>query len=286
MLSHLDTEKILNRLLDGLAKVVPYQSATIEMSEICQISRGPELSLPADFHKSVLGSSSPLQLDSHTVSAPLRTFKGPLGCLSLSRMSDGPQFKSNELELLHAFAGHASLALENARLYSDVERLATTDELTGLSNRRQVFQLANEEFQRAQRLGHDLSVLMFDIDHFKSFNDRYGHAIGDFVLSQTAGRLKRELRSIDISGRYGGEEFAVVLVGTALEPGVQTADRLRRSICEHQFDSESGKLSVSVSIGIAVRQPDDSLKQVLERADQALYRAKANGRNRVEQETL
>jgi diguanylate cyclase (GGDEF)-like protein len=130
-----------------------------------------------------------------------------------------------------------------------------------------------------------LSVLMFDVDHFKNFNDSYGHATGDAVLTTVAARCRRCLREVDVLGRYGGEVFAVVLVGTGLEPRIPAAERLRAAIADKRFDTPQGELGVSISLGIAERRHGEALEAVLERADQALFAAKAGGRNRVEAAT-
>lgn len=266
MLTQLNPQAVLEKFLESLASVMDYQSATIEVLQEGELQVGVSVGEPRNPNRP-------------RVSTPLRTFQGEYGVVTLERDSG---FDSLERELLHTFAGYAGLGLENARLFADVERLATTDELTGLSNRRHFFARAEQEFRRADRFGHELSVMMFDIDFFKKFNDNYGHATGDLVLSTAAQRCKSCFRDIDILGRYGGEEFAVVLVGTGLESGLLTAERLRRSLADMPMDTSHGPLGVTISIGVATRQAQESLSEVLERADQALYRAKEAGRNRVE----
>lgn len=279
MLSHLQPRQILERLLESLVGATEARAAAIfsagESPEPL-VQRGV-LQHPPNW-QAVAGSTRPT-LDGNLLAAPLRTFAGlsAFVCLEGER-----SFNAREVEVVHTFCGYASMALENARLFDDVQRLATTDELTGLSNRRHFFRQAADEFARADRLGHDLTMVMFDVDHFKKFNDTYGHAVGDLVLQTTAGRCKNCLRSIDIIGRYGGEEFALVLVGTGEEPGASTAERLRIAIANEPFESEQGALRVSISLGVAHRRSHESVEQVLERADQALYAAKAAGRNRVE----
>ncbi len=266
MLTQLNPQAVLEKFLEGLGSVMDYQTATVEVFQEGGLSPAVTVGEPREPNRMI-------------ISTPLRTFQGEYGVVTLERDSS---FDSLEQELLHTFAGYAGLGLENARLFADVERLATTDELTGLSNRRHFFASAEREFKRADRLGHELSVMMFDIDFFKKFNDNYGHATGDLVLSTAAQRCKSCFRDIDILGRYGGEEFAVVLVGTGLESGLFTAERLRLTLADHPMDTAHGPLVVTISIGVAARLPQESLFEVLERADQALYRAKEAGRNRVE----
>ena len=219
-----------------------------------------------------------LRQQDHWLGASLPSASGPLGQLVLER--DRP-FSRAEVELVHTLASYAGIALENSQLFASVQRMATIDELTGILNRRQFLQEAQDELQRADRLGHALSLVMFDVDHFKKFNDTHGHAIGDLVLRTVSGRCRDCLRGIDHLGRLGGEEFAVLLVGTGLEPGCATAERLRLAICEQPFASSNGELSVAISLGVAQRQPKETLDSLLERADQALYAAKRAGRNQV-----
>jgi diguanylate cyclase (GGDEF)-like protein len=184
------------------------------------------------------------------------------------------------LELLGATA---AIAIDNARLFVDVRRYATIDELTGIWNRRSFFENAGREFQRSQRTLRPLAVLMFDVDHFKSVNDTYGHAAGDQVLRGLAERCRSQLRVIDIIGRYGGEEFAVALPETDIEAAGHIAERLRTAIASIPFTTAHGSISLTISIGVAVYVPDHqtTLDAVIDRADRALYIAKRSGRNCV-----
>lgn len=269
LLTHLDTREILSRVLESLNRIVGFGEAETFLLE--DLSAGWE---------DVLQSNRPvLRQQDCWLGTALPSASGPLGVLGLRR--DQP-FSRAEVELVHTLASYAGIALENSQLFSSVQRMATIDELTGILNRRQFLKEAHEELQRADRLGHAVSLVMFDVDHFKKFNDTHGHAIGDLVLRTVSTRCKDCLRGIDHLGRLGGEEFAVLLVGTGLEPGCVTADRLRQAICNQPFPSSQGDLSVSISLGVAERQPKENLDQLLERADVALYAAKRGGRNRVE----
>lgn len=184
------------------------------------------------------------------------------------------------LELLGATA---AIAIDNAHLFADARRLATIDELTGVWNRRSFFENARREFQRSQRALRPLAILMFDVDHFKAVNDTYGHAAGDQVLRGLAERCRSQLRVIDIVGRYGGEEFAVALPETNIEAAEHIADRLRISVENTAFVTAQGSISLTISVGVAVYDPDDqtTLDAVIDRADRALYLAKRSGRNCV-----
>ncbi|MFN8611194.1 MAG: diguanylate cyclase [Vulcanimicrobiota bacterium] len=267
LLTHLDTPEILTRVLEGLERIVGYAQAQTRLLE------------EGDLDAEVLQSNRPV-LRNHDLwlGTCLPSPSGPLGQLILQREK---AFSRAEVELVHTLASYAGIALENSQLFASVQRMATVDELTGILNRRQFLKEAQDELQRADRLGHALSLVMFDVDHFKKFNDTHGHAIGDVVLRTVAGRCRDCLRGIDHLGRLGGEEFAVLLVGTALEPGCATADRLRLAICQQPFASSNGDLQVSISLGVAQRQPGEGLDALLERADQALYAAKRGGRNQV-----
>jgi two-component system cell cycle response regulator len=160
--------------------------------------------------------------------------------------------------------------------------LALTDELTGLYNRRYVFAHLNELLARIPG-GGDTAVMLFDIDHFKQVNDRHGHPAGDVVLHELAGRALRQVRSVDLVGRIGGEEFIVVMPETNLGGATIVAERVRAAVADEMFMLEGKRtLPVTVSIGVAVTgERDDRLEDLLKRADDALYAAKNGGRNRV-----
>ena len=191
-------------------------------------------------------------------------------------------FSSDDFSLFLTIAPQVAVALENARLFKQMEILATTDNLTGLYNRRHFFFLGNAEVQRTNRYHSSLSLAMVDIDHFKKVNDQYGHAAGDFVLQRLAQIFKQEYRKIDVIGRYGGEEFAILMPETSLSQAVLAADRLRQVIAEHVFDSSAQTIFITVSIGVStIRDSDQSLENLLDCADKALYAAKQGGRNRV-----
>ncbi len=169
------------------------------------------------------------------------------------------------------------------RLKEELARQATTDELTGVRNRRSLLETARQEFTRARRYGHPLSVLMLDIDHFKDINDRHGHDVGDRVLRAVADACRGELRDSDVLGRLGGEEFGVVLPNTSREGAMAVAERLRNCIDGLRLGGARGAhIAPKVSIGVACMHGASRIEAVLKRADQALYAAKAAGRNRVE----
>jgi diguanylate cyclase (GGDEF)-like protein len=175
-------------------------------------------------------------------------------------------------------AHQAAIAINNAQLFERARQQAYTDSLTGLSTRRHFFELAERELGRSKRYGSPLCVVMFDFDQFKEINDRYGHAVGDRVLADAARLLKDQLREVDVVGRYGGDEFAILLPETRLPTAKHVAERLRRSIAkaEFQIDGDSSEtVHLTASLGVAQYTQDcENVDMLLDRADQALYFAK------------
>ncbi len=216
------------------------------------------------------------------ISIPLHLGARQLGVLNLV-MAPNVIFTGDEIGLLQTVGDSYSAALERAHLYENAEHLATMDSLTSLFNRRHFFQLAQSEFDRANRYQHALSILMIDIDYFKQVNDKFGHLIGDQVLQQISNRFRSHLRSSDFIGRYGGEEFVVLMPETDLENGRIIADRIRASITDRPFVTDKGEISLTISVGVASKQLDmeGTLEMVLDHADQALMQAKSLGRNKV-----
>lgn len=164
-----------------------------------------------------------------------------------------------------------------------LEHMARTDPLTEIANRRHFFAMAQVELDRAQRYAHPIGVLLIDIDHFKQVNDRYGHQVGDTALQLVARECQRQLRTSDLLARYGGEELICLLVESSEEGVLATGDRIRRAIAAVQLQSAGHAVQLTVSIGVAARAAlsDVPLDTLIARADQALYQAKAAGRNRV-----
>ncbi len=161
--------------------------------------------------------------------------------------------------------------------------MAQTDVLTGLLNRRAIFESAAQDLDRCLRYGRPLAIIMMDIDLFKSVNDRYGHQAGDAVLHHIGRTLLESLRASDKPGRYGGEEFIVVAPETDEEMARELAERLREIFAAEAIEAEGHRIPITVSIGFSLMRQGDDLSQVVRRADEALYQAKRNGRNRVEQ---
>ncbi len=171
---------------------------------------------------------------------------------------------------------------ELQRMTDELLRLSSTDPLTGIANRRVLMEVLEEEYSRARRYGHRLSVLMLDLDHFKDVNDRYGHATGDSVLREFTQIVMPEIRANDCFARMGGEEFVVLLPESDLGAARQLAERLRRAVATKLFNSPQGAFGVTVSIGVAMLTDNDaSPEHLINRADRCLYAAKSEGRDRV-----
>lgn len=195
--------------------------------------------------------------------------------------SDRP-FDNPDLKLLGLFASHAGAAIRNARLHTELHELAIRDSLTGIFNRRHFFDLSEKSFKHARRYKRPLSALIFDLDHYKDVNDHYGHLIGDQVLHDLAQRCLASLRQHDIFGRYGGEEFAVLLPETDVQGAIALGERLRDSIAKKPFVTDYGEVEVTISVGISrMKRTTTGLMQLLSDADKAQYRAKDKGRNTV-----
>ena len=167
-------------------------------------------------------------------------------------------------------------------LEEELRKLSTTDYLTGLCIRRQLFDLGEKETQRAKRNGAPLSLMILDIDHFKSVNDTYGHDIGDEVLKSFSTTFRNSLRNIDIVCRYGGEEFVAILPDTDTQIAMDVAQRLRQNIEASILPIKGAELRYTISIGLTgLRESDTLINQLINRADEALYQAKKSGRNQV-----
>jgi diguanylate cyclase (GGDEF)-like protein len=193
----------------------------------------------------------------------------------------GDSFSKEQRMNAASLVAHAVVALENARLHGMVERQALADGLTGLANRRAAADALHAEAARAQRLETPLSVALADLDGFKEVNDVHGHAVGDEVLRVFADVLRETLRESDVAGRWGGEEFLLLLPGADEEGAAQLADRVRIALAEREIDG-APDLRVTASFGVAEYEGQANTEQLVDAADAALYRAKRAGKNRVE----
>jgi diguanylate cyclase (GGDEF)-like protein len=212
---------------------------------------------------------------------PLRGAQGLLAVLPKRDLGED----GREQALLGELCGHFGLVLDNARLAQRLRELSMVDGLTRLLNRRTIHQRLSEELERARRYGMPLAIALCDLDHFKAINDTYGHLAGDAVLVHVAEVLREEARAADVIGRYGGEEFLVLLPNTDAESAARAAQRLRDALVRHPAPmSGDSQLEVTGSLGVAALSelpPEAGPDALLALADRRLYEAKAAGRNRV-----
>jgi diguanylate cyclase (GGDEF)-like protein len=192
------------------------------------------------------------------------------------------QFTNETIQIFSTLMENASVAFTRAVLYQKMELLATTDGLTGLNNHRHFQEILAKELERAKRYKHHLSLLLMDIDHFKTFNDTYGHPVGDLVLKEISLCIQKSIRTNDIPARYGGEEFTVIIPETNQANALIIAERIRVTIEKHVIQSLEKKLHVTVSIGCATYPSQAASQQeLIDLADKALYYSKEHGRNQV-----
>jgi diguanylate cyclase (GGDEF)-like protein len=236
-----------------------------------------------------------------------------MGAIYIENRSEENLFTEEDLKPLEYFSSQAAVSIENAMLNDELEvrvmqrtselaqinerlqkeieerkrvekqlhRLATTDPLTGVLNRRHFFSLAKQEFDRSQRYGHQISIILIDVDHFKQVNDTFGHVAGDQLLQSVARRFSKNLRQMDIIGRYGGDEFVILLPETDQEQACQAAQRFHQIVTQKTVDTAKGAIPLKISMGVACRNNSEDIENLLIKTDQALYAAKEAGRNRV-----
>ena len=227
-------------------------------------------------------SSSQLNIYTSMVSIPLKINEKVIGALNIySNSIDALKENSNFLSII---ANQSAMAIHNARQYYKIRQMAITDKLTGLYNRRYFMELLKNEIERSKRSKKPLSVAILDIDNFRDYNNRHGHLVGDKLLTEFAGILKKSIRNIDTAGRYGGEEFVVLLPESNPTDAATVGERVRKAIQESYFEGEEDQPlgTVTVSIGVATCL-NNSLdhQELIKEADKALYKAKNLGKNKV-----
>lgn len=218
---------------------------------------------------------------------PLCVRDDTIGMLLIAGKKEN-SFSQYETKIFEVIAAHTTTQIYNARMYQQMEKMATTDGLTGLFNHRSFQEKISHELDRAERYKQRVSLLLIDIDHFKKVNDAYGHPAGDKILKGVAKILVSSIRGVDMAARYGGEEFALILVNTDGVGALDTAERIRRVIENNKFDIGSSAIKITGSVGIAVFPDDTGLpdqggnqRLLISKADGSLYLAKKEGRNRV-----
>lgn len=309
--SALDLDKVLEKILERLESVIPYDSASIFLFEEDHMRMKAGRGLPNlaellgrqyapdnPLFKAIEENGSAIILeDAQTdprferwgnatyihgwIGLPLRVRYENIGYLIIDSQQVGA-YRQADADLGQAFADEVAIAIENARLFQQVQQLAITDPLTGLYNRRYFTEAANREFDRARRYQDPLTVIMIDLDRFKLVNDTYGHLVGDRALISVANRCQQSLRDVDILARLGGEEFIVLLPKTTLEGAYPVAERLHDHIMTQPVDAGRQQIFVSASMGIAALSEDCAdLQTLIDRADRALYVTKNAGRGAI-----
>jgi diguanylate cyclase (GGDEF)-like protein/PAS domain S-box-containing protein len=311
--STLELEQLLDLMLEYLEEFIPYDSASVmlvkgDKARVVAARGFPDLaqalavevSLTDDraFQEVVKTHRPVILADAATdpcfrglggtdyvrgwICAPLIVRSNVIGLLTVDNRQPGV-YDEKDAALVQTFAGHAALAVENARLYQEMRHMALTDGLTGLYNSRHFYRVLEQELLRSERYGHTFSLLMFDLDNFKSYNDRYGHLAGDDLLRELAGLIKGLVRRSDTAFRYGGEEFMLILPETSRPDALVLAERLRQAVQEHAFVVREGIPlgRITISIGVAT-YPEDArdVEGLVNAADMALLEAK-KAKNRV-----
>jgi diguanylate cyclase (GGDEF)-like protein len=224
-------------------------------------------------------TTDPVSMEGH-VCVPMTAGGHAVGVLGIPENS-GP-FTEGRWRVLAATAALLGIALRNAQVLQELREHSLRDGLTGCFNRTHALDVLDVELRRARRSHLPVSLIMFDLDHFKDVNDRYGHLCGDAVLAAVGSRMKDVLRGSDLKCRYGGEEFLVLLPETPIEGAKRVADTLRRELSDLPIHWKDETLNITASFGVAMALPSEiDCEAIISRADAALYRAKEQGRNCV-----
>jgi diguanylate cyclase (GGDEF)-like protein len=281
-LTELQAERV--RVQEAVARFGEALAATHDTGQLVRVVVESAVEATGAFGGVVLGPDGEIaragdpDAGAERIALPLRVGTSDFGLLVLS--SDG--FTPGEVETATSLAAQVVVALENARLHLVVEQQAMVDGLTGLANRRSLEETLRAEVARAVRFGDSMSVVLADLDKFKQVNDRYGHAAGDEVLKVFAATLQHTVRESDTAGRWGGEEFALVLSGTSIEGALHLAERAREALAEQTVRLRDGtEIVATASFGVASYPHWQTPEGLLAAADAALYEAKREGRNRV-----
>lgn len=303
----------ISDILEQLLHVIPYTSATVQLLEGDELRivgghgwdnindvLGLRYKVPSDNPNTiVLKTGKPYQLPEtwkqfeqfrkpphdHILSwlgVPLIHQNKIIGILAIDS-SEPNHFKEADAQIATEFAGQVAIALENARLFQEIQQQAITDPLTGLYNRRGLYEFGKNEFARALHHNTPFSAILLDLDHFKNINDTYGHPIGDIILIEFAKMCKNCIRDFDLLGRFGGEEVVILLPETNKNTTFKIAERLRSTIENSPiYVNDNLQLNMTASLGVATKDEHiTSLDTLIARADQAMYIAKFRGRNQI-----
>lgn len=204
-----------------------------------------------------------------------------VGVLNLSDKMNGDRFRSGDIALIELFSQLVGASIGNIKLFEKMQRQATTDGLTGLVNHRTFYEILEKELWRSRRYGGRISLIMVDVDNLKKINDAYGHRAGDKAIREISRRIKECIRQIDTAARYGGDEFAVILLNTSLEDAIIVAQRMVDAVANSQATWQKEQIPLSISVGLGQYDAETSPEDITSRSDQALYLAKQAGKNTV-----
>ncbi len=307
----LDLDKLLLSIMDAAKKILKAHACSLAVADPVQreltftVAAGPSgnaiLHQSMKFGQGIVGcvidSGKPLLIadaqkdkrffsgmDSRSgfitrsvLCVPMKLRNSIIGAIEVLNPRDRTAFSQEQIPLLATLAQEAAVSIENARLF----QLATTDGLTGLDTIRYFKTLLAHEMSRAERYQRALSLIMMDIDFFKKVNDSYGHLAGDAILKALAAIIRQSIRTVDIAGRYGGEEFIVMLPEATRRDAVHVAERLRKKVQNMKVAHGKRRYSITISLGVTMLVKGDDVNSLVERADRQLYRAKQTGRNKV-----
>jgi len=204
-----------------------------------------------------------------------------VGVLNLADKMDSDHFNSSDVALIELFGQLVGASIGNIKYFEKIQRQATTDGLTGLVNHKTFYEILEKELWRSRRYGGQISLIMVDIDNLKSINDAYGHRAGDKAIREISRRIKESIRQIDTAARYGGDEFAVILLNTSLEDATVVAQRMVDAVANAQTTWQKEQIPLSISVGLGQYDADTTPEDITSRSDQALYMAKQAGKNTV-----
>jgi diguanylate cyclase (GGDEF)-like protein len=275
--SMLDPAVIQQKLVSAAAQLFPGQKVGIsygqtpDLIDAYVVQRRQPVLVPSEAMKGV-----------PTLAAPVCAQQAVVGVLRVGGVESAKPYSRDDLRLLEILANLASLAMDNCLLFHNVEQNALRDNLTGLLTHRAFDEQMEQAILEASRYNQPLSLILADIDHFKSVNDTHGHQAGDAVLQGFAHVLDRNTRPVDVIARYGGEEFVILLLQTSHTDAIAVAEKIRRDMSEQTFDASGKTLTITGSFGVATFPEDaTSQQQLFRQADQRMYKAKSGGRNQV-----
>jgi diguanylate cyclase (GGDEF)-like protein len=204
-----------------------------------------------------------------------------VGVLNLADKMDSDQFNSSDIALIELFSQLVGASIGNIKLFEKIQRQATTDGLTGLVNHKTFYEILEKELWRSRRYGGRISLIMVDVDNLKNINDAYGHRAGDKAIRQISKKIKECIRQIDTAARYGGDEFAIILLNSSLEDATIVARRMVDAVANSHTTWQKEQIPLSISVGLGQYDPETTPEDITSRSDQALYMAKQAGKNTV-----